>query len=435
VSMRRGFLILIFSIGGLSGCVQANSETILGSSQRVTCEIILEQLAQKQDEELYKYIYFLNYELDKSHLANDQIDLIIEKLLEIQESDPYQKEVVGKGGKVVGYFNRWATRGCIFRFRFQKIANNLRALPVEERVAGIVEGMVNPPKLGYSTPKKFAGELVIAGKEAVPFIIGHKPKEPYLRRNIVWALGQIGDSRGVPYIIEVLRVEDETFGSARVEAAKALGNFKGKKVVAALVAALRDQTYRDIDRHLPQVRRPGHVPYLGRYYSVQHAASESLSDITGHNWGLVYNEDHKTWSAWFTAKRQEGFTPARVARTAQEVEKLVELLFHRYMSARPNPWQRENILATAEGIKSISEDLKPLGKSVVSGLVKVCNEQVEKSVLWREELQRWTKSVLVSLEWDEAVQAVSRIGEEKTDERVGRKKAGNSWIEPAVRLE
>ncbi len=191
-------------------------------NEQATCDAILEQLSQKHTEELREYISFLDYTLDKAHLSGKEIDRIISKLLEIQDSDPYEKEVDSKGGKRTLHPNRHVSHQCIFRFRFQKIANDIRALPMEERVAELVKGMVDPPKLGYQTTGSFGRELTKAGKEAVPFIIRHKPEQPSYRRQIVEVLAEIGDASGVPYIIEVLNIDDENFRFARPDAAIAL---------------------------------------------------------------------------------------------------------------------------------------------------------------------------------------------------------------------
>ncbi len=38
-----------------------------------------------------------------------------------------------------------------------------------------------------------------------------------------------------------------------------------------------------------------------------------------------------------------------------------------------------------------------------------------RKTLWRDELQEWTKKLLLSLPWDKATHSASRIGEEKTN--------------------
>jgi len=123
---------------------------------------------------------------------------------------------------------------------------------------------------------------------------------------------------GIDYIIDVLNTRDESFKFERPIAAEALGKFNEKKVVLVLVGALKDDTYQDIDRHLPQVDYAGHKPYMGRYYSVQHAAAKSLTQLTGKDWGLFYVEDHGTWSAWLQSKNPDAFSPSTVVRTDAE---------------------------------------------------------------------------------------------------------------------
>ena len=192
----------------------------------------------------------------------------------------------------------------------------------------------------------------------MPFIVEHKPKEPYYRRAVVLAISAIGDPRGINYIIEVLNTPHDSFRLERPIAARALSKFNDKRVVTALVGALQDDTCEDIDRHLPEQVRPGHKPYIGCYFSVQHAAAESLTKLTGKDWGLLYNEDYRTWSAWLRSDHPETFSPGTVNRTNPETAKLIGYMFHRYMSARPNPWQPQNALATAAGVRSLATDLR-----------------------------------------------------------------------------
>lgn len=251
----------------------------------LTAEAILKGLTEKQGEDLHGLINFLDSTFDRSSLTDKEIDQIVNRLLAIQESDPYQKMVKAKDGKARAIFpNRGAAQECIFRFRFQKIANSLRRLPLEERVKGIIDGIEHPPEgLGYETTGSFSTELVRAGKEAVPFIIQHKPKQPYHRRAIVSALAILDDPRGIDYIIEVLKTKGDSFRFERPIAAKSLAKFNTRRVIEALVDALQDQTFEGIDRHLEQAPSATHKPYIGRYYSVQDAAAQSLTELTGKN--------------------------------------------------------------------------------------------------------------------------------------------------------
>jgi HEAT repeats len=404
VSATIVLLGVICSAGGL----HAEGQSQYGAN--LTAEAILRGLNERHGEDLHGFIIFLRSKFDKSSLSNKEIDRIVKRLLAIQESDPYHKVVESKSGKVKVFPNRGGAQQCIFTFRFQKMANSLRQLPIEERVNRIIDGIEHPPEsLGYDATASFSAELVRAGREAVPFIIQHKPGNPYHRGVVVCALAAIEDPRGVDYIIEVLKTKDNAFRFDRPIAAKALAKFRRRKVVEALVEALQDQTFELIDRHLRQRPSATHKPYVGRYYSVQHAAAQSLTELTGKSWGLLYNEDYKTWSSWLRSDRRGTFSPASLRRSDKEVAKLVEYMFHRRMSGRPNPWQPQNILQQAEGIRSLSTDLTRLGPRVVPLTIAEYKVRIKETPLWKDELRQWTRDLLLSLDWKEARAAAESL--------------------------
>jgi len=394
-------------MGAICCPLQLQAQPQIPSGTNFTGSAILNGLKAKQGEELHDFISFLDGRFDKSHLTDQEIDPIIEQLLVIQKSDPYQKTVEAFKDplrrQVEIFPNRVATEECIHRLQLQKVANALRQLPLDQRVDKIIEGMHQSFQNDF-----FVGELVRAGKDAVPFIVQHKPKESY-SRPVVDALASIGDPRGIDYIIEVLNTPGDLFRMERPIAAKALANFNDKKVVSALVGALQDQTHEDIDRHLPQMYTPGHKAYIGRYFSVQHAAAESLTKITGKDWGLIYNEDYRTWSSWLRSEHPDTFTPVLVERSAPETAKLIEYMFHRYMSARPNPWQPQNTLQTPDGVGNLTTGLRQLGTGVVPLIVNEYRARVKESPLWDDELRKWTTELLQTLDWNEAREAVRTL--------------------------
>jgi len=75
------------------------------------------------------------------------------------------------------------------------------------------------------------------------------------------------------------------------------------------------------------------------------------------------------------------------------------------MSARPNPWQPQNVLEIPEGVRSLSRDLKQLGPRVVPLLVNEYHARVTETPLWHDELRKWTKGLLQGLDWNEATDA------------------------------
>jgi hypothetical protein len=410
VSVTAIFSGVICPVVGLQAEAQREYRTNL------TAEAILKGLTEEQGEDLHGFITFLGERFDKSYLTDQEIDQIVERLLIIQTSDPYQKVVEGKAGKRKIFWNRGATQECIFRFRFQKIANSLRQLPIEERVRRIIDGIEHPPKgLGYETTGCFSTEMVRAGREAVPFIVQHKPRDPYYRSAVVSALVRLDDPRGIDYIIEVLKTKDDSFRFERPIAAKGLAKFNAKRVVEALVDALQDQTFESIDRHMPQAPSATHKPYIGRYYSVQHAAAQSLTKLTGKDWGLLYNEDYNTWSSWLRSDHPDTFAPTVLRRSDQDVTKLVEYMFHRRMSGRPNPWQPQNVLEEADGVRSLSTDLRQLGPRVVPLTVGEYHARIKETPLWKDELQQWTRDLLLNLDWKEAKEAAESLTDARQD--------------------
>ncbi|MBI3987627.1 MAG: HEAT repeat domain-containing protein [Lentisphaerae bacterium] len=381
------------------------------NSTPLSFEAILQGLNSKQGEELKEFIVHLDYAYDKSLLTDSENDRIIERLLAIQNTDPYREILAVKRGRVTTFPNRDVARPCVFRFQWQNTVNRLRRLPLEQRVAGIMEDIAHPPtNFAYGTTACYSKELAAAGSNAVPFILRFKPKEPYARRAIINALAAIGDPRAADYIIEVLKIQDDAFRSERPIAASSLAQFDGKKVIQALIEALKDETCEALDRgRSAQQHSMPHISRVGRYYSVQHAASQSLTRLTGNDWGLLFNEDYRTWSAWAKFSHRGRFKPAEVRRSTEETAMLIEKMFHRYMSARPNPWQSQNDMDTDEALCGLAEDLKQFGETVVSLLVTECGTRIGESPEWTDVLAPWTCRLLLQLQQPDAHRAASEL--------------------------
>jgi hypothetical protein len=383
------------------GADQVVLAVVRGYGTNLTGAAILEGLTEKQGVDLYAFIK-LCYIVDKPHLSDQEIDRIVERLLIIQSHDAYQRKVPAKvpSGTVDGFVNRGAAADCVYKFRFQKLANALRREPMPERVRMIIHHLDHPPIEGCSTRYWFTDELVRAGSNAVPYMIQYKPCRYYL----VDPLAELGDPRGIDYLIELLKTQHDIY------AAGALVKFNDKKVIPALLEALRDDKFEGVYREAPvEVEKHG-KPYLGRFYRVQQTAAECLSKVTGKNWGLVYNEDYITWEAWLRAGRPDGFKPGEVSRTDKDVARLVEYLFHRYMSGRPNSWQPQNSFMNQGATGALAADLKQLGIRVVPAITNECRIRIKESPLWKDELGNWTKSLLVAFEWPEATRASESLG-------------------------
>src|SRR6266446_1749375 len=386
---RLFFITAVLSIG-ICFVARLHADTPVENVPVITGEAILKDLSEKQGTELFDFLslvrrsfYARDWSINKSaspgqragnseparaqpkpsvqfKLTNQEIDRILERLVAIQTSDPCQKEGGSKGGeKRILFPNRRVSESCIHLFQFEKIANGLRELPMEERVRNIMDGLDRQDHLVVGSDSHLSAELVRAGRDAVPFIVQYKPL--LASRWVISALVKIGDPRGIEYILTVLKTQEARFQYERPIAADALAKFNDKRVVPSLVDALQDESFQNIDRNEPQLVGTTHNPCIGRYYLVQHSASRSLTALTGKDWGHLYNEDYKTWSSWLRSEDRDKFTPAVVPRSDDETAKLVEYVFHRYMSARPNAWQPQNILAGESGVRSVAADLKQLG--------------------------------------------------------------------------
>ncbi|HUW81943.1 MAG TPA: HEAT repeat domain-containing protein [Phycisphaerae bacterium] len=394
----------------------------VASTERLTYQAIMDGLHQKSGEELFAFLERVIVGTRNAQISIEQIDSIITQMRRIQQHDDYQRLVDGKkGSRRVLQPNRGAARRAIFRLQIAKVAKQLARLPMEHRVSELVNRIQHPPVIeGYGSDVQFAAELAALGTEAVPFIVLHKPAAPYPRRLIVGALAKIGDPRGLDYIIEVLQDPRDSYRLERPEAAIALGSFDEKRAVSALIESLKDVTVQTIGRnsHAQQPSPTTQKPHYAVYYEVQHRASQSLTKITGYNWGPLYNEDYKTWHNWDEGGQQKNFRPNEVPRSDAELNDLVEKLFHRYMSARPNPWQPYNALAKDGGVPSweggqqyewLVADLRAVGPCVVPLLTDQYEARVAATPVWEEKLRTWVGQILRDLDWPQSLQAAQSL--------------------------
>ena len=413
--MKTFALFVAFSLGAFGSIPQLHAQTAGRSETKPTGSQIVRELNAKQDRELNHYITAVGSKVDELELTNDELDAIIAQLTVIQNTDPYQQQVAGfKGDKNrsrTKFPNRDTAKSYVARFKFQKLANELRKLPMEERVNTIVAGIKQPPGEGkLASVYAYTKELLRTGKEAVPFIVQHQFQESYHRQEIIKLLATLGDPQGIDYIIEILQTPGDEFARDRPVAAEALANFRAGRVVVALVQALQDDTTVIGNRFQPQISRPGDKNYLAHSFPVRQAAAQSLSQITGKDWGLLFNEDHLTWVSWLNAQDRARFTPADVKRSEEQLEALITALFHAYMSGRfPNHSFPRNALASEEGIQALADDLNQLGPAVVPLIVKEYQAHLAETPDWHDMLQAWTKNILLAMDREDAQKAAETL--------------------------
>jgi len=91
-------------------------------------------------------------------------------------------------------------------------------------------------------PARVAEVLVSLGQDAVPALLRTLPTSSQeVTPLIIEVLGQIGDSRAVPDLVELLK--HSPFSAVRISAAEALGEIGSEDTVMPLVDALHDQAW------------------------------------------------------------------------------------------------------------------------------------------------------------------------------------------------
>jgi HEAT repeat protein len=111
---------------------------------------------------------------------------------------------------------------------------------------------------------------------AVPFLMA-RANDPVtdIRAAVMLALGKLRDARVIPTLLNGIKDSDEI---TRANAAYALGAYFSPAVVDALITALADTASR-----------------------VRQAAAESLTGMTGMNFGV----DQSKWQAWWREQRKQ----------------------------------------------------------------------------------------------------------------------------------
>ena len=409
--MKTFALFVAFSLGAFGSILVLHAQVADRSINNSLGDHILEQLKSKQFGDLNYYLMYVDRNLDK--LNEEELDAIIAQLSVIEASDPYYMEnpnYQGNSDFMGMYPNREMAKHPLLRFKFHKIAGELRKLPLEERVNKIIAGLQQQPGKKLDFTSSYARELELTGKEAVPLIVQHQFKESRARQAIMGVLDSLGDPRGIDYIVDILHTPGDDFAQDRLAAAYSLSKFSDQRAVVALIQALKDDTSKTGHRFEFEYPRPKDKIYLARYFPVRQRAAESLSKITGKDWGLLFNEDHATWFAWLNAQDQDTFTPVRVKRAEKERQELITALFHAYMSGRPLfSSYSQNTLASEEGIQALADDLNQLGPSVVPLIVQEYHARMVETPNWHRMLRSWTRKLLLAMDREDAKQAAQDL--------------------------
>lgn len=397
--------ILLFSAAAILAQDQPSNEVANTYAIRL-------KLQSLKGPELLEYLRQLQRQLHALTFTVAELDLLIADVERIERLDPYtEMRRPPKSNEPPRLFwpNRRGAAWVRERLEVERLMVPIRALPPRERVNQIVEGVENgsPRELWFRV--RVADEFVRAGPDAVPCMIkqGHRIR---VWTDIIRALGEIGDERGLDFLESALRERKEQHYSLRLDAVNSLAKFPGDRVTQALIEALDDPEPTKVDKCAPQQPR-AHVQCLAEFFPVRVAAAGALIDRTQKDWGWLFNEDRATWRAWWEQGRPVSFDPLDVPRSDDAKRSLVRDLFDRFLSHRPNPWQPSNDLAREATVAGLAQQLLALHDDVVAWLVQDCKRQAVESPWAEESLHTWTKDLLTNMGTPKALTAIQQLAQ------------------------
>ena len=421
-AILRILLLGTFLLSGIAGAAQGEAPP------RRSSEEVIAALREKRGKELTRFLRGLPRVLEEVELSDRHLESLLAELQRIQETDPCQEKVsgwieikgVGIGGDKV-FVNREAASllrltlpEWVDRHRLRLWLKGLRELPLEERTTKILSRIESLQRPLETTHPLIRG-LTDLGDAGVPFILRYPSQDNLVRLAIVEALSHIRDPRGAEFIIGLLQTKGEYAFPYRAAAVRALGRFEGEKVVRALTEVLRENGFQEGFRRIPTTATmplPESKPplYEQEEVGLLREAASSLRAVTGKDFGILFNEEYKTWAGWLEAPDPQRFRPAALGRSEGEMRWLIENLFRRYLDGTTKmPENPENSLVQKKGIKSAGEDLRSLGKRVVPLLVFQCRIRMEQNPRQEKELKAWTQKLLRSLKWPEASRAAASL--------------------------
>jgi len=421
---------------------------------------IIRSLQEKSGAELRHFIPNLKIENQAQGFSDEEIVRIISALREIAESDPYQVMVTdtifnGKGAPTTkskprpSYPARAEAGTSIEQLVELQERRRFRTLPMETRVDEFMPRFKAGNKFEH-----ILDEIIQSGEPCASLILKHELAPKIRTERMLQLLGRVGDPDGKDYVIERLRTPGEGNMRLRWEAAWQLAWINDPAVVRALIEALKDESYWVENVHMTQLAKPPKYDWNARYYCVQHAAGQSLSILLNQDFSWIYREDYKSWNAWLDSAGDSNFDPAKITRTDSELRALIEKLFHRMMSTRPEglpkkaampymynwearfrPSGRKNPLCTSTGMDLIALDLEPHGERVVGMLLEECRARFAESPNFEPELWEWTYNILTRLPWPSAKESAKSIETlfPKFEDVVDRVRAYNGYWDPATR--
>lgn len=423
-----------FGVLPLLRATQAATPPVVPTSEPSPFDVLLDRLRSDEGQKLERFLRKVDRSAGELGLSNDQLDVLIEELRRIKRVDRYQEP---RWGKTTGprdpdkarwvFVNRQQAAVAIEALGCRKIANDLRERPFEDRVTKIlqfVEG--NVTDAGWHASTWFSGELWRIGSEAVPFILERMEQSPKHQLTYIRLLSQIGDPRGIAPMIRSLQRSAPEDALRRCEIISRLAAFgqyvsdEGKKpsaesltsphaldwrtpVISALIEAIQDSHYSMIDARMRQRPDPAHQRFPVRVYAVRECAARGLVSLTGNDWGMLFNEDPASWTAWSTAKERASFEPESLSRTDDDLALLIENFMFRFMHVHMRVAAWEDPAAGLDyAIRQDVKRFRELGPRAVDHLVRAYAFITTEFPIWKPDLRRWVQRWLHAIDTPES---------------------------------
>jgi|GEM_PF-2202518 len=384
---------------------------------------LLAALRSEKDENLKRILLQLENYARKLSLSNAQADLVIRELERIKTTDPYQERWWGKvrrrtpeNGRLI-YINRLQAGGAIEGLVCLKIANDLAALPLRQRVRQVLAYVENR-STAEEVPKRasdwFRGELWRLGNDAIPYVVERAAEVPELRRMYTEILSARGDPRAVDFILQTLATVHEKETGDACEIIRRLWAFRDPRISKALVEIIQKEVRVTADaRYHPQqqaqVATRHRIPFPVKVYPLRACAASMLGNMSKVRWKMLFYQDPRSWQVWWNTADRDSFDPASTDRTREELETLLENFTYRAMREYMGYANWHEKQTPSYMLSEMRPDLLKLGPEVVPILLDTYRAIVAEYPVWEDDLRRWTELVLTTLDTAESRAATKKL--------------------------
>jgi len=347
-------------------------------------------------------------------LEDGAIEEWIVELERIRQEDPYEVEFNKKHKsnlKEKVKANRGEAAGAVAYLRCRKAANEMRKLPIAERVPKMLEAFDGQSRLEEGVSREcFRSEVIRLGREAMPYVLKRAPTNGPWAEQYGGIVAAIGGPDAVKHLMAVFHDRSNEY-YIRCDAIQKLYPLENSSsTVPDLIEQLNDLTKVLANRCVTQRGYTQNEPCEFEVYPIRICTAAALCQLTGKDWGPIFYHDHRTWSAWSAAADKDKFHPFMLPRTESEIKVLAREMLNRLMTQHQTH-MRENY-QTPFAVQ-VGEQLQPLG---TYGIDLVVEEFHQRAPMLRNEtalenLQSWASGVLSAIDQVAGRRAAERIEE------------------------